>query len=46
MFGACDWEYRGVGVMDISSLTWGSIFDANPKPYEVPGIVFDAIGGS
>lgn len=43
---ACDWEYRGVGVMDISTLTWGSVFDPNPKPYEVPRPVFEDIGGS
>lgn len=42
----CDWEFKGIGVMDISTLTWGSVFDANPKPYEVPGVVFKDIGGS
>lgn len=43
---ACDWEYRGVGVMDISTLTWGSVFNPNPDPYEVPRLVFDDIGGT
>ncbi|MCJ1470714.1 hypothetical protein MMC07_009361 [Pseudocyphellaria aurata] len=43
---ACDWEYRGVGVMDISTLTWGSVFNPNPGPYEVPRLVFNDIGGT
>lgn len=42
----CDWEYRGVGVMDISTLTWGSVFNPNPDPYEVPALVYGNIGGS
>lgn len=44
--GNCDWEFKGVGVMDISTLTWGSVFDANPKAYEVPGVVYKDIGGT
>lgn len=44
--GSCDWEYRGVGVMDISKLTWGSVFNASLDPYEVPELVTKTIGGS
>ena len=24
----CDWEVKGVGVLDISSITWGSVYNA------------------
>ena len=41
----CDWEVKGVGVMDISSITWGSVYDAQAPAYEVPGAIVAAIGG-
>jgi hypothetical protein len=43
---ACDREYKGIGVMDISSITWGSVDNAQAPAYEVPGPVVDAIGGN
>ncbi len=42
---ACDWEYKGIGVMAISSITWGSVDSAHTPAYEVPGPVVDAIWG-
>ncbi|KAL9125788.1 MAG: hypothetical protein Q9217_005056 [Psora testacea] len=42
----CDWETKGVGVLDMSDVTWGSIFHAGAPPYAVPTRVAAAIGGS
>ncbi|KAI9931940.1 hypothetical protein MW887_009441 [Aspergillus wentii] len=42
---ACDWETKGVAVYDISSLTWGSTYDASASAYEVPSLVYDTVGG-
>ena len=42
----CDWETRGVGVYDLSTLTWGSVFDPNKGNYTVPDSVVETIGGS
>ena len=41
----CDWEYKGVGVFDMSDLTWGSVYDASAGDYAVPGLVTATIGG-
>ena len=43
---ACDWEYKGVGVLDLANITWGSVYDAQAPAYEVPIQVVSAIGGS
>ena len=43
---ACDWEIKGVGVLDLSSITWGSLYDAKAPAYEVPLQVISTIGGS
>lgn len=42
----CDWEYRGVGVLDLSTVTWGSVYNATSEPYEVPTMVVKTIGGT
>ena len=44
--GVCDWEYRGVGVLDLAKITWGSRFNAYAPAYEVPTQVVSTIGGS
>ena len=41
----CDWERKGVGVLDMSGVTWGSVYDAAPADYQVPARVVAAIGG-
>lgn len=41
----CDWETRGVGVFDMSNLTWGSVYDASAGEYQVPTRILTAIGG-
>ena len=43
---ACDWEIEGVGVFDISSLTWGSVYNATSPPYEVPDQLMSIFGGT
>lgn len=42
----CDWHTRGVGVLDMSSITWSSSYDALAKPYVVPDLVVAMIGGN
>ncbi len=41
----CDWEYKGVGVFDLSDLIWGSVYNASAGDYAVPGLVIATIGG-
>ena len=41
----CDWEIKGVGVLNISSIHWGSAYDAEAPSHEVPTQVFSTIGG-
>ena len=41
----CDWEVRSIGVLDISNITWGSVYSAEAPPYYVPDQVVSAIGG-
>jgi hypothetical protein len=42
----CDWENKSVGVMDLSTKTWGSIYNANAPAYEVTQDIVDKIGGT
>ncbi|KAF1956954.1 hypothetical protein CC80DRAFT_547667 [Byssothecium circinans] len=41
----CDWEEKGVAVFDMTSLEWGSVFNANLPVYEVPKPVWVATNG-
>ncbi|OMP85498.1 Host cell factor [Diplodia seriata] len=41
----CDWETKGVAVLDMSTMKWGSVFDAYAAAYRVPDAVVGAIGG-
>lgn len=43
--GPCDWETKGLGVMDLTDITWGSVYDAQAPAYGVPDNVIAAIGG-
>lgn len=43
--GACDWEVKGIGVLDISTLIWGSVYNSDAPAYEVPEKVVATIGG-
>lgn len=42
----CDWEVKSIGVLDMSTLFWGSVYDAGAPPYEVPDEVVSVVGGS
>lgn len=41
----CDWEQKSLAVLDLSTIGWGSIYDAEASPYEVPDAVVKIIGG-
>lgn len=41
----CDWETKGVAVLDMTDVVWGSVFNVNDEPYQVPTAVVNAIGG-
>ena len=41
----CDWESKGVAVMDLTEITWGSVYDAHAPAYGVPVKVVATIGG-
>jgi hypothetical protein len=43
---ACDWETKSVGIMDLSTNTWGSVYNAYAPAYEVTQVLVDVIGGS
>ncbi|KAL6715932.1 hypothetical protein ACLMJK_006894 [Lecanora helva] len=42
----CDWETKGVGVFEISDVTWGSKYNATQSKYTVPSQVVAQIGGN
>ncbi|KAJ6016030.1 hypothetical protein N7540_010621 [Penicillium herquei] len=42
----CDWEDRGVAVMNLRDSTWGSVYNAEAGEYLVPSKVYSAIGGT
>ncbi|OAL21572.1 hypothetical protein AYO22_07968 [Fonsecaea multimorphosa] len=41
----CDWEDKSLAVLDLSTIGWGSVFDAAAPHYDVPDDVVQAIGG-
>lgn len=41
----CDWESKGVAVLDLSTILWGSVYNANNVNYTVPNQVLATIGG-
>ncbi|KAJ5733904.1 cell wall anchored protein [Penicillium malachiteum] len=42
----CDWEDKGVAIMNLRDSTWGSVYNANAGEYLVPSKVYGVIGGS
>jgi hypothetical protein len=44
--GTCDWHTKAVGVLNLSTKIWGSVFDAHAPAYEVTKEIVDVIGGS
>lgn len=43
---SCDWHTKGVGVLDMSKVVWGSDYNATADPYTVPTQIVDIIGGT
>ena len=41
----CDWESKGLAVMDLTDITWGSVYEAHAPAYGVPLEVIGTIGG-
>lgn len=35
----CDWESEGVGVLDMSSMIWGSVYTPTASEYSLPSLV-------
>ncbi|KAF2465573.1 uncharacterized protein BDR25DRAFT_295165 [Lindgomyces ingoldianus] len=42
----CDWERKGVAFLDMTSITWGSVFLTNATSYGVPQKVVAKVGGT
>ncbi|KAJ8118816.1 hypothetical protein OPT61_g287 [Boeremia exigua] len=42
----CDWEAESIGVMDLPTMTWGSVFSAGYSPYELSNGLVDKLGGT
>ncbi|KAH7390995.1 hypothetical protein DE146DRAFT_151393 [Phaeosphaeria sp. MPI-PUGE-AT-0046c] len=42
----CDWELHGIAVLDMPTMTWGSVFNATYGEYEVSTDVVNKIGGT
>ena len=38
----CDWESKGVALLDLSDVTWGSVFLSNASTYRIPQAVVSA----
>jgi len=44
--GTCDWEVKGVAVLDMSNVTWGSVFLSNQSAYQIPQALLSVTGGN
>jgi LPXTG-motif cell wall-anchored protein len=44
--GDCDWELKGVAFLDLTTVTWGSVFQANSSDYQVAQKLLPATGGT
>jgi len=42
----CDWELRGVALLDLTTIEWGSVFKGEQDDFQVPNQVLGATGGS
>lgn len=41
----CDWEPMGMAILDMTLMSWGSIFDSKAAPYQVNTMISDVVGG-
>ncbi|KAL8714846.1 MAG: hypothetical protein Q9220_001359 [cf. Caloplaca sp. 1 TL-2023] len=44
--GPCDWQTKGINVLDLSTLTWSSQYTMTTEDYAVPKAVTARIGGN
>lgn len=42
----CDWETQSIAVLDLPSMTWGSVFNATKGAYELSTALVDKLGGT
>lgn len=42
----CDWEAESIAVMDLPTMTWGSVFSAGYRPYELSNKLIEKLGGT
>lgn len=42
----CDWERKGLAFLDMTTITWGSVFLTNTTGFEVPQKLLGATGGT
>jgi Kelch motif len=45
LWNGCDWEMMSVAVYSLSTLTWGSVYDAAAPQYTVPNLIYQVVGG-
>ncbi|KAI1415069.1 hypothetical protein F5Y13DRAFT_197071 [Hypoxylon sp. FL1857] len=41
----CDWEWRGVAILDLFEVSWGEHFNVDSPPYRVGSKITQVIGG-
>lgn len=41
----CDWETKGVAILDLTTKIWGSVYNADAAPYQVTSDLLPVIGG-
>lgn len=41
----CDWEQKSLAVLDLSTVEWGSTYNADAAKFDVPAAVLKEIGG-
>lgn len=44
--GMCDWETESIAVLDLPTMTWGSVFNASHGTYELSKGLVDKVGGT
>jgi hypothetical protein len=42
----CDWEFKSVAIMDLTTNQWGNVYNAFAAPYHVPFDIVDVVGGT
>ncbi|KAJ4990645.1 cell wall anchored protein [Stagonosporopsis vannaccii] len=42
----CDWEAESIAIMDLPTMTWGSVFSAGYRPYELSSKLIEKLGGT